>query len=114
MVIQGRQIGEGDLDLVRGLLTEHPDWNRTRLSRELCGRWDWRNARGQAKDMAARTLLLKLERAGHLRLPERRAASPNAHRNRRIAPVAPPGKTRNTRIISWPPRENKIEKPRGL
>ena len=82
MAMQGRQIGERDLDLVRGLWTSHPDWNRTRLSRELCARWDWRNAQGRPKDMAARTLLLKLERAGHLRLPVPQRPGPNARRNR--------------------------------
>ena len=68
-IIQGRKIGEGEIDLIRDLMAAHPEWNRTRLSRELCARWDWRNALGCPKDMAARTLLLKLERAGHLRLP---------------------------------------------
>ena len=91
MVMQGRQIGEGDLALIGDLLAAHPDWNRTRLSRELCARWDWHNAQGRPKDMAARTLLLKLERAGHVRLPARRGASPNGRRNRQVAPVAPPG-----------------------
>ena len=90
MVMQGRQIGEQDVELVRGLLASHPDWNRTRLSRELCARWNWHNAQGRAKDMAARTLLLKLERAGYVRLPARRGPSPNGRRNRQVAPVAPP------------------------
>ena len=40
--------------------------------------------------MAARTLLLKLERAGHVRLPARRGSSPNGRRNREVVPVAPP------------------------
>jgi len=71
-IIQGRAIGESDLDLIRGLLGTYPDWHRTRLSRELCARWNWRNAQGRPKDMAARTLLLKLERAGQIRLPARR------------------------------------------
>jgi hypothetical protein len=90
MVIQGRQVGAGDLDLIRDLLAAHPDWNRTRLSRELCAHWEWRNALGRAKDMAARTLLLKLERAGQVRLPARRGPSPNGCRNRQLEPVAPP------------------------
>jgi len=95
MVIQGRQVGAADIEWLRGQLVAHRDWNRTRLSRELCARWDWRNALGQPKDMAARTLLLKLERAGHLRLPARRAVSPNAHRNRRVeAPGRPPAAIR--------------------
>ncbi len=83
-------MGESDLDLIRGLLGTHPDWHRTRLSRELCARWDWRNAQGRPKDMAARTLLLKLERAGHIRLPARRGLPPNPQRNRRVEPVTPP------------------------
>ena len=88
--MQGRKVGEADIGLIRDLLAAHPDWNRTRLSRELCARWDWRNAQGRAKDMAARTLLLKLERAGFVRLPARRGPSPNGCRNRQVEPVAPP------------------------
>ncbi len=92
MVMQGRKVGEADIGLIRDWLAAHPEWNRTRLSQELCACWNWRNAQGRAKDMAARTLLLlKLERAGYIRLPARRGPSaPNRHRNRQIDPVAPP------------------------
>jgi hypothetical protein len=34
--------------------------------------WNWRAANGQIKDMACRTLLLKLERRGYITLPGRR------------------------------------------
>ena len=68
-VVQGRELSAGDIGQMQGLLAEHPDWGRTRLSEEICHRWDWRNAPGRPKDMAARTLLLKLERSGHIRLP---------------------------------------------
>jgi len=60
------------------------------LSRELGARWHWHNAQGQPKDMAARTLLLKLERAGYVRRPARRGPSPNGRRNRDVAPIALP------------------------
>ena len=70
-IIQGRSISPADTGLIRSLLGENPDWNRSRLSRELCQRWDWRNGEGVLKDMAARTLLLKLERLGEIRLPAR-------------------------------------------
>ena len=83
--MQGRQLSGADIGLIRSLLDEHPDWCRSRLSVELCERWAWRNAQGRRKDMAARTLLLKLERAGHIRLPPRRGPSPNGGRNR-VAP----------------------------
>ena len=88
MVIQGRVVSGADIGLIRDLLVEHAQWNRTRLSEELCRRWDWRNAQGRPKDMAARTLLLKLERGGHIRLPPRQRQSSNAFRNRRVLLVA--------------------------
>jgi len=68
-IIQGRQIGAAELDQVRLLLASHPDWSRRRLSEELATLWNWRNGAGQLKDMAARTLLLKLEQRGWLELP---------------------------------------------
>jgi len=78
--IQGRYVTAADIGLIRGLLKENPGWNRSRLSRELCERWDWRNGKGRLKDMAARTLLLKLERLGELRLPPRHSPGrPNRH-----------------------------------
>ena len=66
----------------------HPDWHRTRLSRELCAHWNWRNAAGQLKDMAARSLLLQLEARGLITLPPRQRASVNGARNRRPVTVA--------------------------
>jgi len=85
--MQGRELSGADLGLIRGLLAEHPEWCRSRLSVELCERWDWRNAQGRIKDMAARTLLLKLERAGHIRLPARRGFPPNERRNQCVPEV---------------------------
>ena len=87
MVLQGREVTGADIELIRVLLAEQPARGRTPLSQELCRRWNWRNPQGRLKDMAARTLLLKLERTGHIRLPPRRRPSSNGLRNRRV-PVA--------------------------
>ena len=81
-VIQGWLIRSEDVTLIRDWLRTHPASNRTRLSRELCAAWNWRNEGGQLKDMACRNLLLKLEAQGQIRLPPRRTASVNALRNR--------------------------------
>jgi hypothetical protein len=70
------------------VVRSHPEWSRYRLSRELCVLWDWRSDAGQWKDMAARTLLLKLEQRGWIRLPPRRMASPNRHRLAAPSPIA--------------------------
>ncbi len=88
MVIQGRRIGHAEIEMIRSLLAEHEGWHRTRLSRELCSRWEWLNAAGQPKDMACRSMLLKLERAGHIGLPARQGPSVNARRHRAVARVA--------------------------
>jgi hypothetical protein len=84
MVLQGRKVTGADIELIRVLLAEQPARGRTPVSQELCRRWNWRNPQGQLKDMAARTLLLKLERMGHIRLPPRRRLSSNGLRNRRV------------------------------
>jgi len=82
MVVQGRELSTEDIGLIQGLLVAHRDWSRTRLSEEICRMWDWRNARGRIKDMAARSMLLKLERGGFIRLPDRLRLSTNGFRNR--------------------------------
>jgi hypothetical protein len=76
LIIQGRQIGPAELGQVRGLLSAHPDWSRSRFSRELCQVWKWRNPVGQIKEMATRSLLLKLEEQGWVVRPVRRCFSP--------------------------------------
>ncbi|MEW6624728.1 MAG: hypothetical protein AB1420_16660, partial [Bacillota bacterium] len=60
-IIQGRKTTKNDIELIKELLQNNPDWNRTRLSRELCLKWNWRNQKGQLKDMACRSFLLKLQ-----------------------------------------------------
>lgn len=79
-MIQGRALSGADLQSIRQWLGENPHWSRWRLSRELAARWDWRNGAGQLKDMAARTLLGKLEQRGLIDLPRRRQVPTNRMR----------------------------------
>jgi hypothetical protein len=65
-------------------MAAHPDWSRRRLSQELARMWDWRNGVDQLKDMAARTLLLKLEQRGWIALPPRRQTPSNRMRHKRL------------------------------
>ncbi len=80
-MVQGRQLGREELTWLAHWVEEHPQWSRKRLARELCEHWGWRDQRGRLKDFAARSLLLKLEAQGYLRLPplqlqKRRAPRP--------------------------------------
>jgi len=81
VTIQGQRFS-ADIGLIQQLLAENPGWGRSRLSIRLCELWGWRAANGQLKDMACRSLLLRLEKAGRLALPPRQRKSPNAYRNR--------------------------------
>lgn len=86
-MIQGRLVRPEDVAQIRAWLAANPEAHRTRLSRELCLRWNWRNHAGQLKDMACRTLLLKLQSQGYLELPARRRPPVNGHRHRELAQV---------------------------
>lgn len=72
--IQGRDLREADIAAIRSLIAANPAWHRTRLSVELTRVWNWRSTAGRFQDMAARSLLLKLERRGWITLPSRRGA----------------------------------------
>lgn len=68
-LIQGRNLHEADFAGIRCLITTHPDWSRRRISVELAQSWNWRTNTGQLKDMATRSLLLKLQQRGLVVLP---------------------------------------------
>lgn len=85
--VQGRLITRKEIEEIKSLIAEHPDWSRWRLSIHLSQIWDWRNSRGQLKDMACRSLLLKLDQLGYIKLPARRRQSPNRMRTKVIEPV---------------------------
>jgi len=72
--VQGRTLSGQDLVELQERIDAHPHWSRHGVAKELCERWQWRTALGEAKTFAARSLLLKLEQSHGLRLPAVRAA----------------------------------------
>ncbi len=68
---QATAISHIHIEKIKELRAAHPEWHRSRLSVELCKLWNWQSHTGQYKDMACRSLLLKLERAGAIILPPR-------------------------------------------
>jgi hypothetical protein len=86
LMVQGRRLNSRDIVRIRELIAGNPDLSRRRLSETLCTEWDWRNGSGRIKDMAARTLLVKLQALGLIELPARRQIPVN-----RMALQAPPG-----------------------
>jgi hypothetical protein len=86
LMVQGRRIGPRELEWIGQLIAAHPQWGRWHLSIHIAQGWNWRNGVGQLKDMAARSLLLKLERRGLLRLPPRKRPGTGNHGARQVAP----------------------------
>ena len=85
LLVQGRQLGSTDIVLIRELIADNPSWSRRRLSKALCDEWGWRNGNGQMKDMAARSLLLKLPARALIELPVRRQVASNRMLSRKIS-----------------------------
>jgi hypothetical protein len=86
LLVQGRQLEAAHIVRIRQLIAGNPGWSRRRLSEALCAEWDWRNAAGRAKDMAARSLLGKLQARGLIELPPPRQRASNRMLCRKIPP----------------------------
>ncbi len=95
--LQGRTLTPDDIDYIRQLIANNPSWHRRKLSIELAKDWDWRNAKGELKDMASRTMMLKLHERGFIELPARRRAPA-----KRTSPTRPPEVTHDTSPIEAP------------
>lgn len=80
---RGRQITESALELIRGIITAHPDASRRFISKEVCRAWQWRQANGTLKDMVCRSLLLLLQSEGLIQLPPPRCKLLNPLANRK-------------------------------
>ena len=87
-VYRGRKVSAQEIEFIRQLIAAHPGLSRRRLSAELCAAWDWRQPNGRPRDMVARSLMLELHRAGHIRLPAQRFCPPNNATQHR-APTRP-------------------------
>jgi hypothetical protein len=104
-MIQGRVVTSEILAQVRGLVAEQPDWSRRRLALALCQRWQWYNAAGQIKDMAARSFLDKLETRGWIQLPPRQRRRGPGFAPRLATLPAPPAELKESlaqlRPLQW-------------
>ncbi len=112
-IIQGREIARSDIELIRQLISTNPSWGRTRLSKELCILWNWKNSGGRLKDMACRSLLLKLQEQKLLTLPAPKNKANNAKRNSSVRPVLHSSLTISARLKDLSPLQIKPVEERG-
>lgn len=83
LTYRGKTITAEDAAFIQTLIDQNPHDSRRRLSVKLCQTWNWTQANGALRDMVCRGLMLALHRAGHIKLPEKKASPNNPLANRR-------------------------------
>jgi hypothetical protein len=69
-----RSIGEAELGFLRETVASGEFASRREMARQICARWDWRQADGNFSEYACLDLLLRLEERGLIQLPARARA----------------------------------------
>ncbi len=72
-----RIITSDDVRYIRQLIADNPHIGRCALSQKICRDWNWIQDNGHLKDMVCRSLMLLLERQGHITLPPRKRVPHN-------------------------------------
>ncbi len=65
----GRDFTPKELEQIRSLIKHNPEFNRTRLSTEVCQMFQWFKPDGKLKDMSCRVAMLRMNKDGIIRLP---------------------------------------------
>lgn len=65
----GREFTLHELELIRGLIKNNPQFNRMRLSKEACRMFQWLKPDGKLKDMSCRVAMLRMHEDGLIFLP---------------------------------------------
>ena len=102
----GRSFSSEELEWIRGLLASQT-LNRSQLARRVCQQLNWVNRAGQLKEMSSRVALLRMERAGLLRLPA------PTHRNSNGQAVGGQLKIERPEGLSIQPVDRLVPQPAG-
>jgi len=79
LTFRGRQVTSKDVEFIRDLIDHNPDDHRTALSRRICKLWNWTQPNGYLKDAVCRSLLLRLQAEGFIKLPPKRCGAGGRH-----------------------------------
>ncbi len=65
----GRDFTPKELEQIRSLIKRNPEFNRMRLSQEVCRMLQWFKPDGKLKDMSCRVAMLRMDKDGSIVLP---------------------------------------------
>jgi len=65
----GRDFTPKEFEQIRSLIKQNPEFNRKRLSKEVCRTLQWLKPDGKLKDMSCRVAMLRMHKDGLIALP---------------------------------------------
>jgi len=65
----GRDFTPKEIEQIRSLIKQNPEFNRMRLSKEVCRMLGWLKPDGKLKDMSCRVAMLRMQKDGLIVLP---------------------------------------------
>jgi len=68
--VGGQQVDNKIIVRMQEIIEGNPNVSRVKLSRRMCEELKWRSRNGRLKEVSCRKVLLRLQRAGKIRLPE--------------------------------------------
>ena len=86
----GRDFSTPEIEDIRALISENPEFNRAQLSRHVCEKLNWRRPDERLKDMSCRVAMLRMQDEGLLHLPKPQNGNNNGRRYCRRTPQADP------------------------
>ena len=65
----GRHFSDTQIELIRQMMVDHPEYHRADLSRHICRMLPWYKADGGLKEMSCRVAMLRMHGDGLIQLP---------------------------------------------
>ena len=84
---QGKTASNDEIDFIKKVIKENPNDSRRALSKKVCEAWNWVQPNGQLRDMVCRGFMLKLHRAGLIKLPPKKCSPKNPLEKRKKTPI---------------------------
>src|SRR6266508_5564466 len=70
ITLRGRKFTASSIGAVKSCVKKYRKFGRTRISKEVCIRLNWKQPNGWLKDRACRDALMQLENLGIIKLPK--------------------------------------------
>lgn len=86
ITLRGRKFTASSIGVVKSCVKKYYKYGRTRISKEVCIKLNWRQPNGWLKDRACRDALIQLEMLGEIKLPQPKIKRKNNQTGNSIEP----------------------------